>query len=271
MTRHRTLIRLSAVLAVLALVWACGGDSPTAPPTPESVRPTTVTVSPATAELTALGETVQLTATVRDQNGQVMSGATVTWSSSDARAATVDTDGLVTAAGNGTATITATAGSASGSAAVTVRQEASPDRAALVALHEATGGKYWTNRDNWLSDVPLKDWYGVEVNAEGRVISLDFYRNGLVGELPAELGNLAALERLELGRNGLTGAIPPEFGNLPNLQRLNVALNRLEGPIPPQLGNLAKLESLELDRNGLTGAIPPELGNLSELRRIWDR
>ena len=31
MTRHRTLIRLSAVLAVLALVWACGGDSPTAP------------------------------------------------------------------------------------------------------------------------------------------------------------------------------------------------------------------------------------------------
>ena len=66
MTRHRTLIRLSAALAGVALVWACGGDSPTAPPTPEPARPTTVTVSPATADLTALGATVQLSAEVRD-------------------------------------------------------------------------------------------------------------------------------------------------------------------------------------------------------------
>ena len=271
MTRHRTLIRLSAVLAVLALVWACGGDSPTAPPTPESVRPTTVTVSPATAELTALGETVQLTATARDQNGQVMSGATVTWSSSDARVATVDTDGLVTAVGEGAATITAMAGQASGSAAVAVSAVAvsDPDRAALVALYKATGGKYWTNRDNWLSDVPLKDWYGVEVNAEGRVISLELLENGLVGHLPPELGDLAELEGLELYDNGLTGAIPPEFGSLPNLQRLDVGGNRLTGSIPPELGNLSKLEWLELGHNGLTGSIPPELGNLSELRRIW--
>ena len=271
MTRHRTLIRLSAVLAVLALVWACGGDSPTAPPTPESVRPTTVTVSPATAELTVLGETVQLTATVRDQNGQVMSGATVTWSSSDARVATVDTDGLVTAAGNGTATITTTAGSASGSAAVAVSAVAvsDPDRAALVALHEATNGRNWTHRDNWLTHAPLKDWYGVEVNAEGRVISLDLYRNGLVGELPAELGNLAALERLDLGRNGLTGAIPPEFGSLPNLQRLDVGGNRLTGSIPPELGRLSKLERLWIGDTGLTGAIPPELGKLSNLRQLY--
>ena len=266
------MIRLSAALASLALAWACGdGDSPSAPTSPDPARPTTVTVSPATAELTALGETVQLTATVRDQNGQVMSGATVTWSSSDARVATVDTDGLVTAVGEGAATITAMAGQASGSAAVAVSAVAvsDPDRAALVALYKATGGKYWTNRDNWLSDVPLKDWYGVEVNAEGRVISLDLYRNGLVGHLPPELGDLAELEGLELDGNVLTGAIPPEFGSLPNLQRLNVVGNRLEGPIPPELGNLAKLESLELGGNGLTGAIPPELGNLSELRRIW--
>ena len=70
MTRHRTLIRLSAALAGVALVWACGGDSPTAPPTPsygtiEPARPATVTVSPAVADLTALGATVQLTAEVR--------------------------------------------------------------------------------------------------------------------------------------------------------------------------------------------------------------
>ena len=123
MTRHRTIIRLSAVLAGVALAWSCGGDdNPTAPPTPEPARPTTVAVSPATAGLTALDATVALSAEVRDQNASVMSGVTITWTSSAAGVATVDASGLVTASGNGVATITATAGSASGSAVVTVTQ-----------------------------------------------------------------------------------------------------------------------------------------------------
>ena len=140
MSRHRTIIRLSAVLAVVALAKGCGdGDSPTAPPTPEPARPTTVTVSPATHELTAFGTTVQLTAEVRDQNARVMVGATVTWTSSASSVATVDASGLVTAVGNGTATITASAGSASGSAVVTVMQsvasvEVSPSVYELTAL-----------------------------------------------------------------------------------------------------------------------------------------
>ena len=81
-----------------------------------------MSVSPATDELTALGATVQLSAEVRDQNATVMAGATVIWTSSAISVATVDASGLVTAAGNGTATITASAGSASGSAVVTVTQ-----------------------------------------------------------------------------------------------------------------------------------------------------
>ena len=234
--------------------------------------PTTVTVTPSSANLSALGETVQLTAAVQDQNGNPMPGAVVSWSSSSARVATVDTDGLVTAAGNGTATITAMAGQASGSAAVAVSAVAvsDPDRAALVALHEATNGRNWTHRDNWLTQAPLKDWYGVEVNAEGRVISLELPENGLVGHLPPELGDLAELEVLELDDNVLTGAIPPELGSLPNLRWLNVAKNKLEGRIPAELGDLAELEGLELGRNQLlTGAIPPELGRLSKLERLW--
>ena len=95
-------------------------------PPPEPARPTTVTVSPATHELTVLGATVQLSAEVRDQNDRVMAGATVTWTSSASSVATVDAAGLVTAVGNGTATITASAGSASGSAAVTIAVGAPP-------------------------------------------------------------------------------------------------------------------------------------------------
>ena len=109
------------MVSVTLWTYACG-DGTTGPPAPDPPRPTTVTVSPATAELTALGATVQLSAEVRDQNGQVMAGTTVTWASSSAAVATVSAAGLVTAVANGTSTITGTAGSASGTAAVTVAQ-----------------------------------------------------------------------------------------------------------------------------------------------------
>ena len=117
-----------AAALLAGMIWASGcGDGATepAPAPPDPPRATTVTVTPGTTELTALGATVQLVAQVLDQNGQAMSGAPVSWTSTDASVATVDTSGLVTAAGNGASTITATAGSASGSAQVTVTQEVS--------------------------------------------------------------------------------------------------------------------------------------------------
>ena len=122
-------IRVWTVLAGVAVAAACGGgDSggPTAPPTVDPPRATTVMVSPATAELD-VGETVQLTAVVRDQNSNVMAGASVTWSTSSTAVVLVDASGLVAAVGNGTATITASAGDARGTATVTVVEEAAPD------------------------------------------------------------------------------------------------------------------------------------------------
>ena len=114
---------------------ACG-DDPVEPPVA-----TTVAVAPATASLASLGETVQLSATVRDQNGEVMAGASVSWSSSDNAVVSVNTSGLVTAAGNGTATVTATSGAASGTASVTVAQAAAavsvtPESVTLASVGE---------------------------------------------------------------------------------------------------------------------------------------
>ena len=127
MTGPRT---IAPVLMAMA-IWtaACGdGTGPEGPPPPSpdrsAPRPTAVTVSPPTAMLRALGETVQLSAEVQDQNGNVLAEA-VRWSSSDSRMAAVSSSGLVTAGANGTAAITATAGSATGSATVTVEQELS--------------------------------------------------------------------------------------------------------------------------------------------------
>ena len=130
-----------------------------------------VTVSPS-ADTVALGDTLRLTAQAFDGNGQLVAGAVFTWSSSDGSVAAVDGTGLVQGIREGTATIAATVGSARGTAEITA---SNPDRAALLALYEATNGPNWVNRDNWLTDAPLGDWYGVDTDGfrAGRPLGYD--------------------------------------------------------------------------------------------------
>ena len=360
MGRYRRALLVSAALVGVGWATACGDESigPSPPPSvpPSQPRPTSVSVSPPSTTLASLGATVQLSVEVRDQNGQVMAGASVSWATGDTAVASVDATGLVTAASNGTATVTATAGTVSGDAVVTVMQSAgsvvvsppaatvaqgdtvrlvaevldenghrvegaeftwassdasvatvdasglvagvaegaatitatagdargtaqitveNPDRAALVALYNATDGPNWVDNDNWLTDAPLGDWHGVETDQSGRVVGVvmshydsdarEWRGNNLSGPIPPELGGLRGLKRLNLKANDLSGSIPPELGGLVGLERLELDGNVLTGPIPPELGNLASLTLLRLGGNNLSGPIPAELGNLAAL------
>jgi hypothetical protein len=67
-----------------------------------------------------LGASLQLAASVQDQNGNALSGVTLVWSSSAPAVATVDQTGRVTALSAGPAVIRASAGSVFGDATVTV-------------------------------------------------------------------------------------------------------------------------------------------------------
>lgn len=91
----------------------------------------TVTVAPSSASL-AIGATVQLTATARDNKGNVVT-TTFTWTSSNAAVATVSASGLVTGISAGSATIRATAGNKSGSAAITVTGGPPPTGEVIIA------------------------------------------------------------------------------------------------------------------------------------------
>ena len=144
------------------------------------------------------------------------------------------------------------------------------DRAALVALYNATEGGSWNTRTNWLSDRPIGEWHGVTADSRGRVTALNLVSNSLVGALPAELGDLTNLRTLILWTNDeLTGPIPAWLGDLTNLRWLILGGNGLTGEIPPELAGLSNLTSLDLRGNGLTGEIPPELASLSNLQRLY--
>ena len=96
------------------------------------------------------------------------------------------------------------------------------DKAALVALYDATGGHSWRIATNWLSDRPLGEWHGVTTDDNDRVTKVDLRGNELTGPIPPELGNLSNLQSLQLGGNHLTGPIPRELGNLSNLRELGL-------------------------------------------------
>ena len=154
---------------------------------------------------------------------------------------------------------------------------------------------------NWGGETPLAEWEGVTLGGEPlRVHEVKMEEmNGVLpaelgqlselrrleirgvgskesrhigfrvsGGIPAELGNLQKLEVLDLSGNFLTGFIPAELGGLENLEALWLEDNFLSGSIPAEIGNLTNLRSLNLGSNNLHGAVPGELGNLTQLQEL---
>ncbi len=262
-------------------------------------------MDPGQTTLDALGDSVRLTAEARDQNGRVIAGAAVTWSSSDASVATIDASGLVTASGNGQATITARAAPVSGTAAVTVRQlpaemtvvpaslafRSRGDTARLTAtLTDANGHPVDGARVAWSS----ADTSVATVDASGLVTA------GGVGaaDVTATHDSLAASAAVSVSRsssddrevlaslcrawdgdnwndrtNWLTEAPLSDWAGVGTdrdgrVTQLALSSNNLNGRIPALIARLDRLYILNLSENALYGTIPPEFGQLTQLRDL---
>ena len=94
----------------------------------------TVRVTPATVNI-SIQQSVALSASVQDANGNTVSGAVVQWTSQNVAVATVNSSGVVTAQSAGTTTIRATSGAVVGTATVTVAAPVA--RIAIVLLGPA--------------------------------------------------------------------------------------------------------------------------------------
>ncbi|KAL3695050.1 hypothetical protein R1sor_008701 [Riccia sorocarpa] len=119
---------------------------------------------------------------------------------------------------------------------------------------------------------------------------VDFWKNPLMGTVPADIGQLGSLIKISLSETHLGGPIPHQlFDNCQSLRILqfarmalsgpiplevfscpllilNFQSNNLRGPIPPQIGNLKNLTNLGLGNNSLSGELAKEIGSLVNLK-----
>ena len=87
----------------------CSDSVPVTVPEPEESAPSVEISAEDDKEWAPVGDTVDLSARVLDDEGEEITGTTVRWSSSNTAVATVDSSGVMTAEGEGTVTLTATA------------------------------------------------------------------------------------------------------------------------------------------------------------------
>lgn len=142
------------------------------------------------------------------------------------------------------------------------------DSLALVALYQSTGGSSWTDRANWLSG-PVSTWVGIELDQQGRVITIGLEDNGLFGPLPADIVNLTELVQLDLSDNFVLGSLPSDIGSMTKLETLDLGNNALTGELPVSIGDMSSLVFLVLWGNGLSGPVPVSLAGLPVLEELW--
>ena len=178
-----------------------------------------IVIVPESAALDAIGQTVQLTATVYDRNGQAIS-APAAWSSSDEAVASVSATGLVTALKNGTARITARAGNASASITVSISQNAvriviMPESAALDAIGQTVqlSAEVYDRNGQAISDPVAwssSDEAVASVSETGLVTALT---SGSV-KITARAGAASARVEVTVGITVARVALAPETGSL---------------------------------------------------------
>jgi uncharacterized protein YjdB len=188
------------------------GKSGTAAITVTAVAPvvTTVTVAPASASVVA-GSTVNLQATVRDQNGNVMAGQSITWSTSTPAAATVNSSGVVTGVAAGSATITATSSGRSGTSAITVT--AAPPVVTTVTVAPASASVLAGSTVNLQATV--RDQYGAVMAGQsiiwstGNAAAATVNSSGVVTGVAAGSATITATVSGKSGTAAITVTAPP--------------------------------------------------------------
>ncbi|XP_028107418.1 probable inactive receptor kinase At1g48480 [Camellia sinensis] len=149
----------------------------------------------------------------------------------------------------------------------TAKPDLASDRAALLALRSAVGGRslLWN-----LSEATPCFWPGVSCDNSSSVTQLRLPAMGLSGQLPPNsISNLTHLHTLSLRFNSLSGPLPSDFSSLSSLRNLYLQDNLFSGPIPDFLFSLPYLVRLNLASNHFSGPISLSFNNLTRLATLF--
>ncbi|HEX7050802.1 MAG TPA: LpqB family beta-propeller domain-containing protein [Longimicrobiales bacterium] len=193
----RRLLRWTALFPlVLVAAAACGGDDdggdPTGPGGGDTPEPASIALSDDSLVFAALGDSAQLAATVSDADGNAITGAALTWTSTDTDVATVSAAGWVVAVAEGTAQVVVRTGTVADTAAVMVEQagagvSVSTESVALHALGDsvqltavvrdandneiAGAAVQWASSDTAVATVSEAGWVVAKGNGTAEVVA----------------------------------------------------------------------------------------------------
>lgn len=253
--------RICFLLLLPVVSDGCGGDSPDNPdPAPPPKTENTITFPDDTPPVPILsgegGELAIAFTASADWTAEATDRPDAVADDTRAAAEWLSVSPASGGAGAATVRVTATANESAGerrgavvircgkeSAEIAISQQ--PDaaatteaeiRARLVQLYRNTDGDHWTRNENWCSDKPISEWYGVEY--ENGELSLDFSGdliddkgsgifsgNNLCGEI--DLAGCTALIGLNCVFNKLTGLNVSHCTGIVTLHCVNNRLTNL--------------------------------------------
>ena len=199
----------------------------------------------------ALGDTLRLYAVALDPEGQAIRGfgGALAWSSDDRSVATVDARGLLTATGNGRATITVASGAFAGSKEVIVsagRLIATPSEHTFLALG-----------DTVRLTAEMVDANGNSVDPEGRRFFQSLDESVALADstgLVTAVGNGVTVVRAEVQTKCGTTRCTVLIGSADLSVTVSQRAVRMDGVSPSQtlraLGDTLRLEARAVDANG---------------------
>ena len=161
------------------------------------------------------------------------------------------------------------------------------NKEALARFYGATGGDMWEENDNWNTENPLGEWYGVSIDENEKVVSLLLADNNLRGDMPEqELLCLSELKELALwGNDGLSGEVPEKLvlaveravlRDIAEMLNLNPQwFENYEDPFDFEdwhtgvtTDDEGRVTRLDLTGEGVMGEVPESVSELQRLREI---
>lgn len=163
----------------------------------------------------------------------------------------------------------------------------SSDEAVLKSLEgffESSGGSGWKRNDNWCTDEPPVNWYGLSVDPSGEIRGVRLSYNGLTGTLPETMQGHQSWY-FNIPRNEVSGQIPSyiydfrsadlsgnSFDSLADVQEpessfivsLDLSDNNIGGRLPERLPDCPHLTTFIASDNNFTGSIPDSYGKILE-------